>query len=229
MRGGTHLMGPFPVEDGSRAEQLSLVEERLAEKAARDQQEAAPAVAASLQSGSSPGPKTSIKAGSSAIKALKIEVSRAGTVHVPMADLVLAGLPAKYAASPKLLHLTNLGKPVAFEVVKDAKGAASIEFPSLPLATDYTGRNVYVVSWGATGAPEPTVEFTKSGFEGPSGMTRFETNQLLCPVRFPQRRSVDLEFHHRYLCSGAAVQSARPAGFSSRDHPGADRGLRRHG
>ena len=36
--GGTHLMGPFPVADELRAQQLSLIEGRMAEKAGRDQQ-----------------------------------------------------------------------------------------------------------------------------------------------------------------------------------------------
>ena len=130
------------------------------------------------------GAKASIKASSTAIKALKIEVSQVGTVRVPVADLVLAGLPATYAASPKQLRLTNLGKPVAFKVVKDATGAALIEFSSTPLATDYTGRNVYVVSWGAVG-PRSRSAFSKSGFAELPGMTRFEANQSYAPFISP--------------------------------------------
>ncbi len=179
-------MGPFPVEDGPRAAQLSLVEGRLAEKAVRDQQKAAPTAAAFLQSGlTQQGTKISVKAGRSAIKALKIEVSRAGTVHVPVAELVLAGLPAKHAASPTLLRLTNLGQPVAFEVLKDDTGAAVIAFSSAPVSTDYTGRNVYVVSWGATGTPAPRVKLSKSGFAELPGMTRFEQNRYWVPFVSP--------------------------------------------
>ncbi|MEW6368301.1 MAG: C25 family cysteine peptidase [Acidobacteriota bacterium] len=165
--GTTRMLGPFPVESSVLARQLELVEQRLAEKSL-------PARTPVPQAG------TLIERGG-AVTALKLEVSRVGIVRVPVADLVAAGLPAEYAATPEQLRLTNLGQVVGFNVLKDAGGAATIEFVSTAFATDYSSRNVYVVTWGAATAPAPSVHFTKSGFAEFPGGTRVEQNLFYAP------------------------------------------------
>jgi hypothetical protein len=54
-------------------------------------------------------------------------------------------------------------------------------FEAETLSTDYTGSNVYVVTWGAQLPPAPAVPFTRSGFPAVKGMVRVEENVLYAP------------------------------------------------
>ena len=112
---------------------------------------------------------------------VKIEVVGPGRVVVPLSELVAAGVPPAWAASPQRLQLTNLGRPVTFAVVRAPQGPPqAIAFDAEELSTDYTGHNVYVVTWG-NGAPRLDVSLTRSGFPRDAGLTRVEQNQLWAP------------------------------------------------
>jgi len=110
---------------------------------------------------------------------VKIEVSAAGPVRVPLADLVAQGMPPRFVETPEKLHLTNLGRPVKFQVSNE--GGRALVFQAESFGTDYTGRNVYVVSWQAGLPPAPAVAFTRSGFPTVPGMVRVEQNLLYAP------------------------------------------------
>jgi hypothetical protein len=111
-------------------------------------------------------------------RAIKIEVGRGGLVRVPLDDwfqrlFFVSGLGSGPALRHRL-HVTNLGRPVPFEVRDGA-----LEFRAESLSTDYTGRNPYVVTLGQ--APEPQVELTRSGFPLEPGFERVETNAFYAP------------------------------------------------
>ena len=105
---------------------------------------------------------------------VKIEVMQAGSVSVSFADLVAQGMPASVAATPDAVRLTNLGQPVSFQQRPDQSGTPRMTFQADTLSTDYTGSNVYVVSWGPSAPPAPAASFTRSGFPVAKGMLRIE-------------------------------------------------------
>jgi hypothetical protein len=109
-------------------------------------------------------------------EALKLETSAAGPVRALLSDLVAAGLPAAYAARPETLRLTNLGRAVPFRVAMDLTGARALQFTAEALATDYSGQNAYILSWGKGQPPAPSVDFTVSGFPRSNGFVRVEQN-----------------------------------------------------
>jgi hypothetical protein len=113
------------------------------------------------------------------VKGVKIEVAQAGQVSVSLVDLIAKGMPATTPWAD--LRLTNLGEPVSFQLVRDANGTPAITFHAEPLSTDYTGRNVYVVTWGEIRTPVPALGLTRSGFPLVPGMTRVEQNVLYAP------------------------------------------------
>ncbi len=111
-------------------------------------------------------------------RAIKIEVGRGGLVRVPLEGWFQRvfswnGLGSGQALRQRL-HVTNLGRPVPFEV-RDGV----LEFRAEPLSTDYTGKNPYVVSLGEV--PELKVGLTRSGFPLEPGFERVETNALYAP------------------------------------------------
>jgi hypothetical protein len=108
-------------------------------------------------------------------EALKIEVSQAGPVQVPLTQLVAQGMPMWVLSSPGKMRLTNLGKPVPFQVTNGA-----LAFQAELLSTDYTGENVYVVSWGSP-TPAPLVTLTRSGFPPIPGSVRVEQQNFYVP------------------------------------------------
>jgi hypothetical protein len=108
--------------------------------------------------------------------ALKIEVGAAGPVQVGFDALVGAGMPPVLATHPEALRLSDMGVPVPFQVVTNASGPWGLQFTAAALSSDYSGDNAYVVSWGATATPAPTVGFTVSGFPRQPGFVRVEEN-----------------------------------------------------
>ena len=116
-----------------------------------------------------------------AVQGVKIEVSGPGRVLVSLSELLEAGLPPEWAAAPRRLRLTNLGRPVSFEVVPSPQGQPqAMAFYAEELSTDYTGTNVYLLTWAA-GAPRLDVSLTRSGFPREAGLTRVEHNVLWAP------------------------------------------------
>jgi hypothetical protein len=94
----------------------------------------------------------------------KIVVSRPGEVRVPLSELAAAG--------PRF-QVTSQGRPVAWRVEE-----GQLVFLAEPLETDYTARNVYVVS---ALAPRPKVALTRSGPSLAPGMRRIQQDVLYVP------------------------------------------------
>jgi uncharacterized repeat protein (TIGR01451 family) len=104
---------------------------------------------------------------------VKIEVSERGQAFVPLAELEAAGAPA----SRSRYRLFNQGRAVPFTLAADSSGAPSLAFTAEKLSTDYTGTNVYVLTWGA----KPygmSVGLTRSAAPPAAGFTRVETNAV---------------------------------------------------
>jgi hypothetical protein len=109
---------------------------------------------------------------------VKIEVSGAGRVRIPAADLAAFGMPQSRPMVP--LHLTNLGHPVAFAWERGPDGSPAVAFEAQPLRTDYSGRNVYLLTPG-TPSRTPAVPLTRSAEPLTSGFQRAERDQLYVP------------------------------------------------
>jgi hypothetical protein len=117
----------------------------------------------------------------SSSRGVKIEVAGAGRVQVPVGELSAAGLPLAGTA-PWNLRLTNLGKTVPFTVAESDDGTpAAILFEAEELSTDYTGRNVYLLTTPRALKPQMAVPLSRSGFARTPGATRVEPNQLYAP------------------------------------------------
>jgi len=169
--GARRMIGPFPVLDERLAEEFARVEKRLTDaEAGRSSPKPI------FQSNPAPSRKNMFLGGSpSDSGAIKIEVSDAGTVQAPIAELISMGLPEALPGQPGSLQLTYLGESIPFQVIPGQGDPGVIQFMSSAISTDYTNRNVYVLSWQRS-IPKPSVEFTRSGFSTLSGMERIERN-----------------------------------------------------
>lgn len=106
---------------------------------------------------------------------IKVEVGRGGLVRLPLDEWRRSGTFALGSGSGPLLaqrlQVTNFGRNIPF-TIRDG----SLEFRAEALSTDYTGRNAYLVTWGAP--PKPTARLTRSGFAREPGYVRVEKNVL---------------------------------------------------
>ena len=182
--GGRHrTMGPFDVGDGVLRRAYEAVASRVLSGDLREVRGARmsfPHRAATQLALARVVARAVATPGRSA-QGVKIEVVGPGRVVVPLSELVAAGVPPAWAASPQRLQLTNLGHPVPFAMVRAPQGQPqAIAFDAEELSTDYTGRNVYVVTWG-NGVPHLDVSLTRSGFPRDAGLTRVEQNLLWAP------------------------------------------------
>jgi Peptidase family C25 len=105
---------------------------------------------------------------------IKIEVTGPGQVRVPLEKLAASGFSLKAASEQKRLGLTNNGRQVPFTLTSDALGFQATEFSS-----DYTDRNVYILSWGlARQIGGSQVAFTRSGPPLLPGFTRRQEDHV---------------------------------------------------
>jgi len=107
---------------------------------------------------------------------VKLEIAAAGLVEVPLHTLREQGLvPAGR------LHVWNQGEPVPAVVRQGQDGAPALVFQGRSLSTDYTGRNVYVVTAGAGSVPL-RVPLTRSTPAAVAGTVRVEKSTLYLPL-----------------------------------------------
>ena len=108
---------------------------------------------------------------SAQVQGVRIETEGAGVVEVALSALSAA---AATPLNPMALRLTNLDRPVPFSLVSGPAGL-TLRFTAEALVTDYTDRNVYLVTTGA--APQPmSAALTRSGAPLAAGTTRVEKN-----------------------------------------------------
>ncbi|HEV7500013.1 MAG TPA: C25 family cysteine peptidase, partial [Vicinamibacteria bacterium] len=175
--GTRRAIGPFAVGDERMRIGFERIEKWASENEATSRKGASLLSSRRLRLRMADGDRrTRLRRRRSDDEALKLQVAAAGPVRVVLNDLVSAGLPAAYVNRPDQLRLTNLGRPVPFRISLDPTGKRAIEFTAEELSTDYSGRNPYVLAWGRTVPPAPSVGFTVSGFPRAAGFVRIEQN-----------------------------------------------------
>jgi hypothetical protein len=107
---------------------------------------------------------------SSSSEGVKIEVAQPGWIEVLLSDLAQAGLEDAPRAP---LHLTHLGRRVPFNYTRGTAGEWSIRFLAAPLTTEYSSKNVYVVTAGQP-APRPVAGLSFVTPPPAPGWTRIE-------------------------------------------------------
>lgn len=187
-RGVRRMMGPFPVRNEHLAEEFRNTEARIAENGAL-KAAAKQAARRSRLDGANPPNATPLSTAATTTEAVpmavKIEVSSAGTVRVPVSELVSLGMPATLVNRPDRLHLTSFGLAVPFSIVAGSGGASVLQFSADTIATDYTNRNVYLLSWRRNPFAAPSTTLTRSGFAPVPGMVRIERNRFYAPFAAP--------------------------------------------
>jgi uncharacterized repeat protein (TIGR01451 family) len=180
--GGRHrLMGPFAVGD-------PVLERAFDRSASRLDRAGVPAGAVRTLSSRSMGrqaradaaPRRTVRpfapidprpAGSG----VKIEIATAGRVEVPLTALRELGL-----VPTSRLRVWSQGQPVPAAVRLGPDGTRTLAFQGRALDTDYTGRNVYVVTAGPQVVPL-RVPLTRSAPVVPPGTVRIEKSTLYLP------------------------------------------------
>jgi hypothetical protein len=105
--------------------------------------------------------------------ALKVEVAAPGIVELPLPMLREHGL----AASGRALQVWSQGRPVPSALRSGSNGTIALVFAASALTTDYTGRNVYVVTEDAKAVPL-RVPLTRSAAPETPGSVHVEKNTI---------------------------------------------------
>jgi hypothetical protein len=182
-RGGhRRLLGPFPISDVPLREEFERLEKQLPESEVREVGRARIALGHRAAPERARDVRLAIRAAEArsraaqSFTAVKIEMGRAGLARVAVADLLPWGFPSG-PVHPRVVRLTNLGLPVPYQVEMGTGGdPEALTFAAEEMSTDYSGRNVYVLSWGAP-TPVATVALTRSELPRVPGMVRVERNQ----------------------------------------------------
>jgi uncharacterized repeat protein (TIGR01451 family) len=190
-RGQAHAMGPFVVGDERLAASYARVEKRLRALGVRDVRVAGAEHATRL------APREEIRARSSdhilaarrdagarPAGGLKVEISRPGQVVLMRAALEAAGLPPEVPL-PRVTVSTQ-GVPVASTIVDPGTATEAIAFQAEGLSTTYTGRSVYVLTWGSR--PTMTVALSREEDPPTAGWARV-SRHLIYDAHAPQGTS----------------------------------------
>ena len=114
------------------------------------------------------------------VTGVKIEVDGRGVVTVPLAELAAQGFGAALQ-SPRRLRVWNAGRLVASELVFAGGAPHALTFTAEAFASDFTERNVYVVTTAFLPPPLPAVSYTRSGPPPMAGGITIEQNSLYAP------------------------------------------------
>ena len=182
--GRRHAMGPFEVGEPRAAAALQRVQGRLDAAGGAPRGAAMRAVPGSAWRKTAPAPARESARSTpppnvpGALRdGVKLYVGGEGVAEVRLADLAPWGLDARLARKGGL-RLWNQGREVAYWELPGAD--ARIAFRTEALATDQTGRNVYLLTWGRP-APPMAVPLTRSGPAVTAGFTRVERSAIYLP------------------------------------------------
>ncbi len=164
------MMGPFATDDEALRRGFERIEarmsgqpsdERRGSRSLRPPHQARVRVAKSLRRGPARAAATGVK----------IEIAQPGIIQLSWDDLVAEGMPQRFTRDPARLQLTTRGDRVPFTT-----SATGLTFTARDLATDYTGDNVYVVTWAR--APVMAAPLTQSEPPVPAGYQRVQKNWI---------------------------------------------------
>jgi hypothetical protein len=183
-RGRHQAFGPFSISDPRLLQRFERIEARLQQAGTRERGGARMVSLKDFSriAGAARGHATrwpSMRRGSDKSQGIKIEVPQAGEVSVPLAVLTQHGLPAEVATHPERLRLTSQGRSVAFEITRNAAGAAeAVRFTAARLSTTYSGKNAYVLSWRKNQSDLQMVSLTREEEAPRPGKRRLEVNSI---------------------------------------------------
>ncbi len=192
VRGLRRLMGPFGVEDLRLQARLDRLERRLdraqAGDPARGVRAATGRAAARFARDVTHDSRTAVRGrsnvrrgrpaqvGNERPRGVKVRVHGRGLAQIPLSSLQEYGAPRKTS----LLRLSRQGQVVPFRLVRGTDGPA-LQFVAETLSTDYTGDNVYLLTWDGRRHRNKTVELTRSGDPDWSGYSRVERSFAYVP------------------------------------------------
>lgn len=106
--------------------------------------------------------------------AIRIEIDEPGVIRIPVRDLEMEGLP-----NGRSIKLWNRGVAVPFDW---ANNRTEIRFVATPLVSDYSDKNVYVVTWNGDRPYPMGVSLTASADAPRPGYRRIERDTIYFPA-----------------------------------------------
>lgn len=165
------LMGPFEIADDTLSQRFERVERKMT-AAPRDHRGGAsrsflPArrFKAEKRRPILRGPSRAAAAG------VKIEIAEPGAVVVAWSDLLAQGMPQRLVSQARRIQVSSAGVRTPFTITP-----AGLRFIAKDLATDHTGRNVYVITWN--GAPAMRAPLSQSEIPVKNGFHRIHQNWI---------------------------------------------------
>ncbi len=168
-RGRRHVMGPVAASDARLRKAFDRIEAALERSGAVEPPSGRARVRARwarfAEASERRGPRRLAALRGPAAGAVAVEVGDAGTVRIPVSDLVASG----FAGSTRKLQVSQRGSAVPHSLERDPLGGLDLVFEAGRLASDYAAANVYVVS---SSAVPPAVPLTTSEEPPAPGFTR---------------------------------------------------------
>ncbi len=165
------LMGPFEIADDTLSQRFERVERKMS-AAPRDHRGGAsrsvlPArrLKADRRGSILRGPRRTAATG------VKVEIAEPGEVVVPWSDLLAQGLPQRLVSQSQRIQVSSAGIKTPFTTTP-----AGLRFIAKDLATDHTGRNVYLITWN--GAPVMRAPLSQSEVPVADGFHRIHQNWI---------------------------------------------------
>jgi len=165
------LMGPFEIADDTLSQRFERVERKMS-AAPRDHRGGAsrsllPArrLKADRRGSILRGPRRAAATG------VKVEIAEPGEVVVPWSDLLAQGLPQRLVSQSQRIQVSSAGIRTPFTTTP-----AGLRFIAKDLATDHTGRNVYLITWN--GAPVMRAPLSQSEVPLAEGFHRIHQNWI---------------------------------------------------
>jgi len=165
------LMGPFEIADDTLSQRFERVERKM-NAGPRDTRGAASrsSLPARRFKADKRGPilRGTARAASTGVK---IEIAEPGEIVVPWSDLVAQGMPQRLVSQNQRIQVSSAGIRTPF-----TSTPAGLRFIAKDLATDHTGRNVYVITW--SGAPVLRAPLSRSETPTAPGYHRVQKNWI---------------------------------------------------
>ena len=168
-RGRRHVMGPVAATDARLRAAFDRIEAALERSGSVEPPSGRARVRARwarfAEASERRGPRRLAALRGAAAGAVAVEVGDAGTVRIPVSELVASG----FAGPARKLQVSHGGSAVAHSLERDPNGGFDLVFEAGRLASDYAAADVYVVS---SGAVPPAVPLTSSEEPPAPGFTR---------------------------------------------------------
>jgi len=174
-RGRRHVMGPVAGSDARLRKAFDRIEAALERSGSVEPPSGRARVRARwsrfAEASERRGPRRLAAVRGPAAGAVAVELRDAGTVRIPVSELVASGL----LGSARKLQVSHGGSAVPHSLERDPQGGLELVFEAGRLASDYAPADVYVVS---SSAVPPAVPLTTSEEPPAPGFTRVARNSI---------------------------------------------------